>query len=256
MGCGLGAMMSRDARLAAGSELADLSAVRNDAASSLRHPLSRALLALTFTTGLVDAVSFLALGNVFTANVTGNIIFLGFGIAGVGGLSILAPLTSFGFFLVGALFGGVVAKRLADQHPTHVAVALGAEVSLVGIAALIAALVDIHANELSGDVLIALLALAMGLRNATARRIAVPDMTTTLLTLSLTGLAADSVIAGGTGAGHRRRIAGFVMMLTGVVVGGLLLKTSISLPLALVSAVGALTAFAYVPWARRNLAAG
>ena len=52
----------------------------------MRHPLARALLVLTFTTGLVDAVSYLALGRVFTANMTGNVVLLGFGIAGSGGL--------------------------------------------------------------------------------------------------------------------------------------------------------------------------
>jgi uncharacterized membrane protein YoaK (UPF0700 family) len=55
------------------------------AASSVRHPLARALLVLTLTTAIVDAVSYLGLGHVFTANMTGNIVFLGFGIAGSGG---------------------------------------------------------------------------------------------------------------------------------------------------------------------------
>ena len=54
------------------------------AARSIRHPLARALSVLTFTTGPVDAVRFLGLGHVFTANMTGNIVFLGFGIAGSG----------------------------------------------------------------------------------------------------------------------------------------------------------------------------
>src|ERR1019366_10625540 len=79
--------------------------------ASVRHPLTRALLVLTFTTGLVDAVSYLALGHVFTANMTGNIVLLGFGIAGSGGLPVLAPLVSLGAFLVGAGAGGVLAKR-------------------------------------------------------------------------------------------------------------------------------------------------
>jgi hypothetical protein len=47
------------------------------AAGTLRHPLTRALLVLTFTTGLVDAVSFLGLGHVFTTNMIGNIVLLG-----------------------------------------------------------------------------------------------------------------------------------------------------------------------------------
>ena len=75
------------------------------AAASLGHPLTRALLVLTLTTGLVDAVSYLGLGRVFTANMTGNIVLLGFGIAGSGGLPVVAPLVSLGSFLVGAVGG-------------------------------------------------------------------------------------------------------------------------------------------------------
>src|SRR5256885_14455377 len=88
---------------------------------SVRHPLVRALLALTFTTGLVDAVSYLGLGRVFTANMTGNIVLLGFGVAGAGGLPVLAPLISLGAFVVGAAAGGALAKRMGDRHATHVA---------------------------------------------------------------------------------------------------------------------------------------
>ena len=84
---------------------------------SLRHPLARALLGLTFTTGLVDAVSYLGLGRVFTANMTGNIVFLGFGIAGSGGLPVLAPIVSLVAFLVGAGAGELLAARLADRRP-------------------------------------------------------------------------------------------------------------------------------------------
>ena len=64
------------------------------AARSIKHPLARTLLVLTFTTGLVDATSYLGLGHVFAANMTGNIVFLGFGIAGSGGLPVVAPLIS------------------------------------------------------------------------------------------------------------------------------------------------------------------
>src|SRR5712671_5503314 len=81
---------------------------RRRAARSIQHPLARALLVLTFTTGLVDAVSYLGLGHVFAANMTGNIVFLGFGIAGSGGLPVVAPLVSLGSFLLGAAGGGVL----------------------------------------------------------------------------------------------------------------------------------------------------
>ena len=148
--------------------------------SSLHHPLARALLVLTFTTGLIDAVSYLGLGQVFTANMTGNIVFLGFGIAGSGGLPVVAPLVSLGFFLLGAGTGGVLTKRLAKHHPSHLARALAIEVALITTGLI--------------------LALAMGVRNATVRRIGLPDLTTTVLTMTLTGLASESPPAGRPGS--------------------------------------------------------
>jgi Protein of unknown function (DUF1275) len=69
---------------------ASRSALAGPAAAHLRHPLARALIVLTFTTGLVDAVSYLGLGHVFTANMTGNVVLLGFGLAGGTGLPVLA----------------------------------------------------------------------------------------------------------------------------------------------------------------------
>src|SRR5258705_5921217 len=92
----------------------DQAALRRRAARSIRNPLARGLLVLTFTTGLVDAVSYLGLGHVFTANSTGNIVLLAFGVAGVGGLPVISPLVSLAAFLVGAVVGGRLASRLAD----------------------------------------------------------------------------------------------------------------------------------------------
>ena len=162
------------------------------AARSIQHPLARALLVLTFTTGLVDAVSYLGLGRVFTANMTGNIVFLGFGIAGSGGLPVVAPLVSLGAFLVGAGGGGLLAQADGRPPPSHIARALGVEVSLIGAGGRPGGAVDVRPNAVSGDAVIALLAFAMGVRNATVRGLGVPDLTTTVLTMTLTGLAADS----------------------------------------------------------------
>src|SRR5947209_19888021 len=114
----------------AGQPRLDPEALRR-AARSIQHPLARALLVLTFTTGLVDAVSYLGLGRVFPANMTGNVVLLGFGIAGRGGLPVVAPLVSLGSFLLGAGAGGVLADRMGDRHPEHVARALAIEVSLI-----------------------------------------------------------------------------------------------------------------------------
>src|ERR1700758_4751886 len=106
------------------STAAGQSSLAQRAARTIRHPLTRTLLVLTFTTGLVDAVSYLGIGHVFTANMTGNVVFLGFGIAGSGGLPVGAPLISLASFLAGSGSGGVLASKLADRHRRHLAWAL------------------------------------------------------------------------------------------------------------------------------------
>jgi len=207
---------------------------------------------LTFTTGLIDAASYLGIGHVFTANMTGNIVLLGFGIAGAGGLPVLAPMVSLAAFLVGAGAGGVLASRLSAHHPRHVASALAIETALVAAAAVLCAAIDIHPNTVSGDVVIALLALGMGVRNTTVRKIGVPDLTTTVMTMTLTGLAADAPLFGGTGKGSTRRIAAVLAMLTGAVSGALLLKSSLALPLAAAALLALATWLIYIPAARRG----
>jgi uncharacterized membrane protein YoaK (UPF0700 family) len=103
----------------------------------VRHPLTQALLVLTFTTGLIDALSYLGLGRVSTANMTANVVLLGFGLAG-SGLPVVAPLISPAAFLVGAGAGGALAKKMGERHPALVARALGIEVSLLAVAAVLA----------------------------------------------------------------------------------------------------------------------
>ncbi len=125
--------------------------------NSLRDPLARGLLVLTFSTGLVDAVSYLGLGRVFTANMTGNIVLLGFGIAGSSGLPVVAPLVSLGAFLVGSAVGGAMATRIGHRHVQHVARALWIETALVLAAAIVAVTVDVEPSAVSGDAVIALL---------------------------------------------------------------------------------------------------
>ena len=194
-------------------------------------PLPGALLVLTAATGLIDAVSYLALGHVFTANMTGNVVFLGFAVAGASGLSIPRSAVSLGAFLAGAVAGGRLAARLGSG-PQHrwVATAFGAEAVLLLCAALAAAVGRGSALYALYGVIV-LTALAMGVRNATVRKIALPDLTTTVLTLTLTGLAADSALAGGANPRAWRRGASVLSMFSGAAAGALLLRNSLVLPL-------------------------
>jgi uncharacterized membrane protein YoaK (UPF0700 family) len=219
--------------------------------TSVRHPLTRALLALTFTTGLVDAVSYLALGRVFAANMTGNIVLLGFGIAGSAGLPVVAPVISLAAFLLGGGAGGILVRRMGERHPSLLAGALGTEASLIAVAAVVSAATTVRPGHASAYVLIALMAFAMGVRNAAVRRIGVPDLTTTVLTMTLTGLAADSSLAGGSGKGSVRRLAAVLAMLVGALCGALLLTTRPWVPLALAAVLALATWRVYVPAALR-----
>ncbi len=212
---------------------------------SLRHPLTRALIALTLTTGFVDAASYLGLGRVFAANMTGNVVLLGFGIAGAAGLPVVAPLVSLMAFLLGAIVGGVMGTALSDRRRAHLLAALGIEATLLLTAAMVAAVTVVRPGKFVGYAVIGLLAFGMGARNATVRKLAVPDLTTTVLTMTLTGLAADLRLVGGTGAGTTRRATAVASMLIGAVIGALLLKTSLTLVLVVAGGLTASTLVGY-----------
>ena len=70
--------------------------------------------------------------------------------------------------------------------------------------------------------MIVVLAIAMGIQNAGVRKLAVPDLTTTVLTMTITGIAADSSLAGGPGSGSGRRLTAIGAMLVGAVIGAAL----------------------------------
>jgi uncharacterized membrane protein YoaK (UPF0700 family) len=217
---------------------------RRDGPDGLLPPL---LLSLTLVTGLVDATSYLKLGHVFVANMTGNVVFLGFGIAGAGGISVWASLTAIGSFLVGSVGGGRIGVRWLSDRTRHLAVTTTAELLLVAGALAVAAVSAHHIGAGSRYAVIVLLALAMGVQNATARKLAVPDLTTTVLTMTLTGVAADSALAGGQGSRLGRRGLSIAAMLLGALIGGtLVLKVDNPAPLAL--ATGLLAAISFVAY--------
>jgi uncharacterized membrane protein YoaK (UPF0700 family) len=201
-------------------------------------------LGMTAVTGLVDAVSFLSLGRVFTANMTGNIVLLAFATARVPGLSITLSLTALGWFLTGAVLGGrMMARASGDSH-----FRIAAQVFLLEVVVLTAA--SVCAIGYTGHVvgasvqplaLIALTALAMGARNAAVRKLAVPDLTTTVLTLTLTGIAADSSLAGGNNVRLTRRIGSVVAMFAGAALGAVVIRSSVGVALGLAAAISALS---------------
>jgi uncharacterized membrane protein YoaK (UPF0700 family) len=215
------------------------------AASASPEPiLPFVLLGLTAVAGLVDAVSYLALGHVFTANMTGNVVFLGFAAARAPGLSLTRSGTALAAFLVGAVFGGRMAAEMSGG-PRHrwTGAAFGAEAGVF----LVAMAVAVGGGGLSMGpprlyAVIVLTAFAMGIRNATVRKLAVPDLTTTVLTLTVTALAADSALAGGSNPRWARRAAAVVTMCAGAAFGVWILPHSVALALGLCAAASSVCA--------------
>ncbi|MEV4948962.1 YoaK family protein [Streptomyces sp. NPDC053755] len=203
-----------------------------------RHgPLPPLLLALTLLTGMVDAVSYLALGHVFVANMTGNVVFLGFALAGAATLSAPAAAVSMAAFLAGALAGGRLGTRFA-RHRGHL-LTLGTGIQSVLLTAAVVTAASAHGPlpDTARYTLIALLGAAMGLQNAVARGLGVPDISTTVLTTTLTGLAADSG-PGATGPHRGRRVLSVLAMVLGAFGGAaLLLRTSVAVTLGAALAV-------------------
>jgi len=201
------------------------------------------LLGMTVVTGLVDAVSFLSLGRVFTANMTGNVVILAFATARVPGLSIAYSLTALLSFLVGAIFGGrIMARAGSDSQIRFAAQAFVLEVVFLSVASFcsIGYRSDLLGHSFQPFALIALTALAMGTRNAAVRKLAIPDLTTTVLTLTITGIGADSSIANGNNPRLARRVESVVAMFLGAALGAVIIPYSISAALWLGTAISAL----------------
>ncbi|MFI6120827.1 YoaK family protein [Streptomyces sp. NPDC051064] len=221
-------------------------------------PLPPVMLVLTVLTGLVDAFSYLLLGHVFVANMTGNVVFMGFAVAGAAGFSTLASIAALVSFGAGALAGGITVHRARAHRGRQLQHALLVETVFV-TAAMIVTLVS--GGPYTGGVrftLIVLLALGLGVQNAAVRALAVPDLTTTVLTRTLTGAVADSRFAKGPGSRAGRRLLSAAALLAGAFIGALvLLNGHPTLPLvlavvllAVMSTAATLLARTDAPWTR------
>ena len=215
--------------------------VRRDARQLVADPrhgwMPALLLVLTVVTGLVDAVSILQLGRVFVANMTGNVVFIGFAAAGAPGFSAAASVIALGGFLLGAGLGGPLNQRFSSSPGLLLGLAVLSELFLVAGALVVAAIVGSRLPSGAKDGIAALLATAMGLQNSVARRLAVPDITTTVLTMALTGVAAD--LRAGDSQAILRRVLSVLTMFAGALVGAVLVIHA-QAPAALAVAAGLL----------------
>ncbi|MDR7277246.1 YoaK family protein [Catenuloplanes atrovinosus] len=197
------------------------------------------MLALTFVTGVVDAVGYLRLDQVFAGNMTGNVVILGMAAVPGTGLPVLGPAAALVTFLAGAAIAGRVLRDSAAGWSRRCTALLGG----VGLL-LTATAIGVYATGVNGArtrlVMAASLALAMGMQAATARHLAVKDVTTVVVTSTLTGLAADSRLGAARGRGALRRCAAVALLVLGAITGAALCRVHESVAVA-TAAVVALT---------------
>jgi uncharacterized membrane protein YoaK (UPF0700 family) len=187
-------------------------------------PLPILLHVLTIVTGLVDALSFLGLGDVFVANMTGNVVLLGFALAGRPEFSAGLHASALAAFLLGAAAGGRLGRWFGANRPRLLAISAAPKLACGLAALLIAAGLSGWDQERVRYTLVVLMAVSMGVQNAVIRGLGVADMTTTVFTGTLTAFAAESGLAGGKNPRALRRLTGTAALAFGAALGALLLS--------------------------------
>ena len=200
------------------------------------------LLLLTFATGIVDAVSVLALGHVFVANMTGNVIFLGFWFVPHSGVDMTAAVVAFASFVVGTVLGGRLARHIDSEVRLWLTVALSAEVVVLVALSILAGTGLLNYHDNSKLILIAGLAMTFGSQNATARQFGIQELSTTVLTSTIVGLGFDSRLAGGSGHREKLRYSVVATMCAGAVVGATMTRFTVAPVIALAAVLVAVAA--------------
>lgn len=180
----------------------------------------RALIVMTAISGMIDGVAFVGLDQVFAANMTGNVVLLGLAIGGAPALSINGPAVALGAFLIGAALAGRVERRDQSRH-YYVVRIVWVELAVVAAATLLAIGFEPD-DELRRLLIIAVLALVMGARNEAIRRIDMPELRTTVMTLAIAGFAAHEAEGRRRDWGDHLRLIGIVAMVAGAAVSAVL----------------------------------
>ncbi|TRW79662.1 DUF1275 domain-containing protein [Mycolicibacterium sp. 018/SC-01/001] len=197
---------------------------------------------LTFVTGALDAVGYLGLDRVFTGNMTGNIVILGMGVASEDELPVAGPLAAFVAYMSGAAIAGYLLRANGTRwSPRVTGVFVVNALVLTAVACLLAAdaVMDTPFAVMG---IAASIALLMGAQAATARVLAVADMTTVVVTSTITAFASETLFAPGFAWLRHRRLWAIVAIFLGALTGALTMKWHVSVPVFGAAAVTAAVA--------------
>lgn len=153
------------------------------------------VLLLTWAAGTVDAISYLGLHHVFTANMTGNAVLLGISIGQGQGLAATRSLLALLAFILGVAIGALLVQRRTTEGDVDRALIgpVAAEAAVLAAFAAAWHLPFLPQNEGTVYFLISLSAVAMGIQSAAVRRLALPGIATTVITGTITSLVAGVV---------------------------------------------------------------
>jgi uncharacterized membrane protein YoaK (UPF0700 family) len=211
--------------------------MRPDSARERLTEVTTGLYMISATCGLVDAVCFLALGGVFAEMMTGNLLLMALSIGTGSALGQSARyIPAILAFSLGALIGGRLLRR-PSQKLRERRIGFAIEWIIIVAATALTWIAAPDAHNLAGHVVVAMLALAMGIQNAMVRVHGVPDLATNVMTVTFTGIIADSTPAGGTNPNWRRRVTSVGLFMASAALGGLLLQFATVWPLVLTSVV-------------------
>jgi uncharacterized membrane protein YoaK (UPF0700 family) len=214
-------------------------AVESPVSDRLTHV---ALLLLTFATGIVDAVSVLELGHVFVANMTGNVVFLGFWLAPHTVVDVMAAVVSVSCFVIGAILGGRLARRFDYEVRRWLVLTLALEVVMLVGLSILAGTGILDYRDHTKLFLIAGLAVTFGIQNSTARQFGIQELSTTVLTTTISSIGFDSRLAGGTGERQKLRYWVIFAIFSGAAVGATLTRFAVAPVIGLAAAVVASSA--------------
>lgn len=200
------------------------------------------LLVLTAVTGIVDAASYLALGGVFSGNMTGNVVILGLAATGAGGLPVSGPALALACFATGAAAGGRFLRRTGAAWEKRYTVLLTGVALIMAVCGLTLFAAGSPPSPAVEPAVTSVLALAMGTQAALARKLAVRDVTTVVVTSALTGLAADSPLGAARPQPWARRVAVLVLLAAGAAAGALLIRFHTGLALSTAAVLACATA--------------
>jgi uncharacterized membrane protein YoaK (UPF0700 family) len=196
-----------------------------------------ALLLLTFATGLADAISILVLGHVFVANMTGNVIFLGFWLAPKTSIDLTAVAVALPTFVCTTILSGRLARLFGDRTRRWITTVLTAEIGLLATLSILAGAGVLHYRDNTKLVIIGLLAVTFGLQHSSARQFGIQELSTTVLTSTIVSLGLDSRLAGGTGEREKLRFSVVFTMCAGALVGATMSRFVVAPVFAVTAAV-------------------